>query len=310
MCLSRLKGCRRPHHLDNDATITAIRWPADVRPLGAAQGAADLSCRPASLVASKHPCWSEQQSSPTLSVPRRPNEAADRTQGHAAGTIRKRAGHEFQTRFGRRPRPGRATPGGSDDDDGTLRSMSHGGAEPIVLNLTVEDVMTLRSGLRRYLLYWRSHVEEAGGAEHSDEQYAEIRRRVGELIWRLERATASTGCRVQHSDEAVRPPGVDALLDRHLSDWAEQGPSPHPWDGHGFSVERQRPDGRWVSGWTQATQETVAWRGMCFCGWRGDEISGDFATGQEDDDARERAYDWWNEHHVPGFKQRNRDDAE
>lgn len=178
--------------------------------------------------------------------------------------------------------------------------------EPVDVALTVEDVMTLRAGLRQYLLYWQRHVEEDGGATHSAEDHGEIRRRVGELIWRLERATAPPDSRIQHSDEAVRPPGVSAPPDADQSQWPD--PPARPSDGHGFSVERQLPDGRWVQGWTRATQQTAAWRGMCSCGWRGGEISGDPATGQEDDESRERVYDWWNEHHVPGFEQRDRGD--
>jgi len=47
---------------------------------------------------------------------------------------------------------------------------------------------------------------------------------------------------------------------------------------------------------------------MCSCGWRGGQITGDAATGQEDDASRELVYDWWNEHHVPGFPERDRGD--
>lgn len=160
--------------------------------------------------------------------------------------------------------------------------------EPVVVPLSVEDVMFLRAGLRQYLRFWERHVQEDGGATHSDDEHAELRRRVGELIWRLERATAPPGSRIQHSDEAVRPPGVTASPDLDSS--------------HSFSVERQLPGGDWVSGWTretQETQETLAWRGACTCGWRSGQISGDPATGQDDDASRERLYDWWNEHHLP-----------
>lgn len=160
--------------------------------------------------------------------------------------------------------------------------------------------MTLGAGLRAYLRSWQRHVEEDAGATHSPEEHAEIKRRVGELIWRLERATARPGSRIQHSDEAIRPAGVEAPPDIDPEEWP-QPPSP-PRDGHSFSVERQLPDGRWVEGWTRATQQTTAWRGMCSCGWRGGDITGDSSSGQEDDASRERVYDWWNEHHVPDFE--------
>lgn len=183
--------------------------------------------------------------------------------------------------------------------------MIHRLDEPVDVTLTVEDVVTLTAGLRQYLLSWQRHVEEDGGASHSEEEHSEIRRRVGELIWRLERATAPPGSRIQHSEEAVRPPGVSAPPDIAPTEWSDQPePAPQLWDRHSFSVERQLPDGRWGEGWTRATQQTVAWRGSCSCGWRGGQISGDPVTGVEDDESRERVYDWWNEHHVPGYEQR------
>lgn len=88
--------------------------------------------------------------------------------------------------------------------------MIHRLDDPVDIVLTVEDVMTLGAGLRQYLLYWQRHVEEDGGTTHSEEQHAEIRDRVGKLIWRLERATAPAGSRIQHSEEAVRPADAQA----------------------------------------------------------------------------------------------------
>lgn len=102
--------------------------------------------------------------------------------------------------------------------------------EPVDITLTVEDVMTLGAGLRQYLLYWQRHVEEDGGATHSPEEHAEIKRRVGELIWRLERATAPPGAGIHHSDEAVRPAGVEAPPDIDPAEWPE--PPSLPEDGH------------------------------------------------------------------------------
>ncbi|MGI8681594.1 MAG: hypothetical protein ACR2JO_05585 [Mycobacteriales bacterium] len=180
--------------------------------------------------------------------------------------------------------------------------------DQVDIRLTVEDVMLLRAGLDQYLLHWQRHVQEDGGATHSEVEHAELRSRVSELIWRLERAEAPLNSRIRHSDEAVRPAGIVATADVESSEWEDQTPpAPQSWDEHGFSVERQLPEGRWVSTWTRANQQTVAWRGMCSCGWRGQETSGDPATGKEDDASRERAYDWWNEHHVPGFPERTRD---
>lgn len=81
--------------------------------------------------------------------------------------------------------------------------------DPVDIDLTVEDVLMLRAGLRQYLLYWQRHVQEDGGATHLEQEHAEIRRRFGELIWRLERATSPPGSRIEHSEEAVRPPDAD-----------------------------------------------------------------------------------------------------
>lgn len=190
--------------------------------------------------------------------------------------------------------------------------MIHPLDEPVDIALTVDDVMMMRAGLRQYLLYWQRHVEEDGGVTHSEQEHAEVRNRVGQLIWRLERATASPGSRIQHSAEAVRPPDATGPPDVDPSAWADQPQRPpQPWDGHAFSVERQLPSGRWVGVWTRATKQTVAWRGMCSCGWRSSEISGgkitgDPATGVESEQSREAVYDWWNEHHVPGFEERQR----
>ena len=177
--------------------------------------------------------------------------------------------------------------------------------DPVDIRVTVADVMLLRAGLHQYLLHWQRHVQEDGGATHSEVEHAELRNRVGELIWRLERAGAPPNSRVRHSDEAVRPAGALAPADVESPEWEDQAqPAPQSWDGHAFSVERQLPDGRWVSMWTRGTQQTVAWRGMCSCGWRGQEISGVPANGREDDGSRERAYNGWNEQHVPGFQER------
>ncbi len=47
---------------------------------------------------------------------------------------------------------------------------------------------------------------------------------------------------------------------------------------------------------------------MCSCGWRSGEISGDRATGPEDDASRKLVYNRWNEHDVPGFQEQDRGD--
>ncbi|MBA2417001.1 MAG: hypothetical protein H0V64_14180 [Geodermatophilaceae bacterium] len=105
--------------------------------------------------------------------------------------------------------------------------MIHRSNEPVDVALTVEDVMMLRAGLLQYLKYWQRHVEEDGGATHSEDEHAEIRRRVGELIWRLERATAPPDSRmIQHSVEAVRPAGVQASPDIDPAVWSDQPEPP------------------------------------------------------------------------------------
>lgn len=61
------------------------------------------------------------------------------------------------------------------------------------------------------------------------------------------------------------------------------------WDAHNFSVERAEG----------------GFRGVCTCGWTGPSIAADSSTGAEDVQDRERVYDEWDRHHVPGYRDRN-----
>ncbi len=65
--------------------------------------------------------------------------------------------------------------------------------------------MLLRAGLRAYLEQFAAHRALDGGASHPPKEWAALRRRVGELIWKLEVAGAPPGARIIHSDEAVDP---------------------------------------------------------------------------------------------------------
>ena len=64
------------------------------------------------------------------------------------------------------------------------------------------------------------------------------------------------------------------------------------WDAHNFSV--QPTDG--------------GFRAACTCGWTGPPIAPDDSTGEEDARDRERVYDEWDRHHVPGYLDRNPQD--
>lgn len=73
------------------------------------------------------------------------------------------------------------------------------------LSLSTDDIMTLRVGLTAYLRAFAEHREEDGGATHPEEEWQALKREVGQLLWRLEEATAPPGAHIIHSDEVVRP---------------------------------------------------------------------------------------------------------
>jgi hypothetical protein len=74
--------------------------------------------------------------------------------------------------------------------------------------LTTGDLMTVRAGLSSYLREFARHRAEDGGATHPEEEWAAMKRDVGQLLWRLEEATAPPGAHIEHSDEAVPPDRV------------------------------------------------------------------------------------------------------
>jgi len=71
--------------------------------------------------------------------------------------------------------------------------------------LSGRDLGMLRAGLKAYLAAFKVHREIDGGASHPEDQWKELQRQVGELIWRLEKAGVEPGTRLIHSDEAVEP---------------------------------------------------------------------------------------------------------
>jgi hypothetical protein len=73
------------------------------------------------------------------------------------------------------------------------------------LELSSADLMTLRAGLRAYLREFARHRELDGGATHPEEEWQQVQRQVGELIWRLEEAGVSPDTMIVHSEEAVKP---------------------------------------------------------------------------------------------------------
>lgn len=75
----------------------------------------------------------------------------------------------------------------------------------IGVDLSAEDLMLLRAGLRAYLRQFASHREVDGGASHPPQEWAALQRCVGELIWKLEVAGAPPGARIDHSHKAVDP---------------------------------------------------------------------------------------------------------
>lgn len=73
------------------------------------------------------------------------------------------------------------------------------------ITLSSDDLMAMRAGLTSYLQAYDEHRALDRGATHPDEERAQLRRHVGELIWRLENAEGKSGTVVAHSDEAVDP---------------------------------------------------------------------------------------------------------
>lgn len=65
--------------------------------------------------------------------------------------------------------------------------------------------MMLGAGLRAYLSTFSQHREVDGGATHPDSEWQQLKRDIGELIWRLEEAGVEPGTRIVHSAEAVEP---------------------------------------------------------------------------------------------------------
>lgn len=180
-------------------------------------------------------------------------------------------------------------------------------------DLTFAESTTLLTALQRYVRQWEAHSLQAGPDGHRPEEWTELRLRAGRLIWRLETARVSDAGAVQYSPEAVDPEGAP-VGDRQVvatpTGWKVlESPQERPWrkwDSHAFSVERLPRDGDWTSSWTEATRSTRRFRAACSCGWRGQDLRGDFASGVEDPNDRERLYEKWNREHVPGIDERMR----
>lgn len=162
--------------------------------------------------------------------------------------------------------------------------------------------MTLCAGLSAYIRAFAEHRAADGGATHPEEEWQELRREVGQLLWMLEEAIAPAGADVIHSEDAVGPDGH--VTEQPLMSGAET-PARGSDGTHSFSVWRLLPDGRWTGAWSEATKATVAFRGQCSCGWEGPEMQGDADTGYEDDYDRERVYDYWDRNHCPDWEARH-----
>ena len=65
--------------------------------------------------------------------------------------------------------------------------------------------MTLRAALKAYLHAFGEHRHLDGGSTHPDEDWQQLQRQVGALIWRLEEAGVEPGATVTHSAVAVGP---------------------------------------------------------------------------------------------------------
>jgi hypothetical protein len=168
--------------------------------------------------------------------------------------------------------------------------------------LSTDDIMTMRVGLTAYLREFARHRAEDGGATHPEAEWQALQREVGQLLSKMEEATASPSAHASHSEDAVRP-------ESGVTDQGPTGRADTPVRGsdgsHSFSVWRLLPDGQWTGAWSEETRVTVEFRGHCSCGWEGPAIAGNPETGREDDLERERVYDFWDRHHVPDWAARH-----
>ena len=73
------------------------------------------------------------------------------------------------------------------------------------VELSSADLMTLRAGLNAYLREFARHRDLDGCATHPEDEWQQVQRHVGELIWRLEEAGVQPDTRIVHSTEAVEP---------------------------------------------------------------------------------------------------------
>ncbi|WP_155855463.1 hypothetical protein [Actinotalea ferrariae] len=78
-------------------------------------------------------------------------------------------------------------------------------SDETTITVTRGELMLLTAGLTAYLTAFARHRDEDGGASHPEEEWVELQRRTGELIWRLEEAGAPPGSHIIHSAEAVEP---------------------------------------------------------------------------------------------------------
>jgi hypothetical protein len=73
------------------------------------------------------------------------------------------------------------------------------------VQLDPAEAMLVRAALHQYVDHWKKHAAADDFASHSREDLEAIRRQAGELIWRLETASAPEDVRIVHSDDAVDP---------------------------------------------------------------------------------------------------------
>lgn len=77
------------------------------------------------------------------------------------------------------------------------------------VELSGQDLMMLRAGLKAYLRAFERHRQADGGVAHPGDEWRRLERRAGHLIWRLEAAGVEPGTTIVHSDEAVDPDDRD-----------------------------------------------------------------------------------------------------
>ena len=73
------------------------------------------------------------------------------------------------------------------------------------VEVSEEDATDCVIALIRYLDWWRQHQEADAELTHTEEEWNQVRRRVGRLIWQMEEAAFPPGTIVQHHDYAVPP---------------------------------------------------------------------------------------------------------